>query len=549
MDKKVILAIGISLGIWIAWTLIFQPNKPTPQNPVVTETKTVETVKTETAPAAVKPAAELLSRPKVSTETKTNITTGVYSIVFSNRGARMESVTYGKRKIELVAGKEKHPVNGYLDFPLYTSRDELLKGSALDKELWELRSASATAVSYATALTIAGKPAELVKTYTFNEKGYYFDLSYRITNLAKDAMNIPAGTLRIATPDFLGPVLKNYEGNYNAPSSVYVEADSDSLDKGTKGGGIFSKAVDVGEAKKVKWAGVMSRFFTLALLPQNFTAEAAEWDGRKETKTFRTALVLGAETIAAGASTEKNVKVALAEKNKEILLSVDKSLKPGADVNKWIEPIRFGVMWLLLWINKFIGNFGVSIIILSVITKLIFLPLTQKSTESMKKMSELSPKINALKEKYKDKPEELQKATMELYKTAGVNPLGGCLPLIVQMPFFFALYSALSNSIDTLNAPFAFWIKDLSMPDTVAQVMGVNINILPILMTATTYVQQKFTTVDTGNQSQKIMMMMMPLLFIWIFWSMPSGLVLYWTVQNLLQIAHQFYVMKKPKKA
>ena len=106
MDKKVILAIGISLGIWIAWTLIFQPNKPTPQNPVVTETKTVETVKTETAPAAVKPAAELLSRPKVSTETKTNITTGVYSIVFSNRGARMESVTYGKRKIELVAGKE-----------------------------------------------------------------------------------------------------------------------------------------------------------------------------------------------------------------------------------------------------------------------------------------------------------------------------------------------------------------------------------------------------------------------------------------------------------
>jgi YidC/Oxa1 family membrane protein insertase len=549
MDKKVILAIGISLGIWIAWTLIFQPNKPVPQNPVVTETKTVETVKTETAPAAAKPAVELISRNKVNTETKTTITTGVYSIVFSNRGARMESVTYGERKIELVAGKEKHPVTGYLDFPLYTSRDELLKGSALDKELWELRSATVTTVSYAAALMIAGKPAELVKTYTFNEKGYYFDLSYRITNLAKDAMDIPAGTLRIVTPDFLGPVLKNYEGNYNAPSSVYVEADSDSLDKGTKGGGFFSKTVDVGEAKKVKWAGVMSRFFTLALLPQNFTAEAAEWDGRKETKTFRTALVLGAETIAAGASTEKNVKVALAEKNKEILASVDASLKPGADVNKWIEPIRFGVMWLLLWINKFIGNFGVSIIILSVITKAIFLPLTQKSTESMKKMSELSPKINALKEKYKDKPEELQKATMELYKTAGVNPLGGCLPLIVQMPFFFALYSALSSSIDTLNAPFLFWIQDLSMPDTVAQVMGVNINILPILMTATTYVQQKFTTVDTGNQSQKIMMMMMPLLFIWIFWSMPSGLVLYWTVQNLLQIAHQFYVMKKPKKA
>ena len=166
----------------------------------------------------------------------------------------------------------------------------------------------------------------------------------------------------------------------------------------------------------------------------------------------------------------------------------------------------------------------------------------------MKKMAELGPKMNELKTKFKDKPEQLQKATMELYKSAGVNPLSGCLPLIIQMPFFFALYSALSNSLDMWQSPFFFWIKDLSMPDTVGHIMGISINILPILMTVTTYFQQKLTTVDTGNQSQKIMMMLMPLMFIWIFWSMPSGLVLYWIIQNTLQIAHQLYIMRKPPK-
>jgi YidC/Oxa1 family membrane protein insertase len=137
-------------------------------------------------------------------------------------------------------------------------------------------------------------------------------------------------------------------------------------------------------------------------------------------------------------------------------------------------------------------------------------------------MQEIAPQIKKLQEKYKDKPDVLQKETMKLYKENNVNPLGGCLPLLLQMPFFFALYSALINSIDLWNASFMLWMKDLSMPDTVAYIAGIQINILPLLMTASTFIQQKQTTVDTGNQQQKILMYMMPILLLFIFWTMPQ---------------------------
>ena len=180
----------------------------------------------------------------------------------------------------------------------------------------------------------------------------------------------------------------------------------------------------------------------------------------------------------------------------------------------------------------------------SIITKIILLPLTQKSTESMKKLQALNPQITELREKYKDKPEVLNKKIMDLYKKNKVNPASGCLPLLLQMPFFFALYSALINAIDLWQAPFILWIQDLSLPDTIFKIYGFNINVLPIIMTGTTYLQQRMTTGEAVGQQQK-MLMFMPLIFIVIFWNMPSGLVLYWIMQNALQMLHQFYINRK----
>ena len=204
------------------------------------------------------------------------------------------------------------------------------------------------------------------------------------------------------------------------------------------------------------------------------------------------------------------------------------------------------MIWCLLAINKYIGNLGWSLVLFSLLSKIVFMPLTIKSNESMKKMQQLTPKLNEIKAKYKDKPDLMQKEMMKLYRENKVNPMGGCFPLLLQMPFFFALYSALINSIDLWNAPFIFWMKDLSMPDTVATVAGFSLNILPIIMTGTTFLQQKLSTVEAAGQ-QKALMMIMPLMFIFIFWNMPSGLVLYWALQNVFQIMHQLFINYRAK--
>ena len=283
----------------------------------------------------------------------------------------------------------------------------------------------------------------------------------------------------------------------------------DDFETTKKGGGFLSKGGTLNKKDgKIGWSGIASRYFLVIMIPQGFTGTGVVSDNREKTG-FRTGMYARIGEIKAGETVEKKFKVYLGERDKKKLGSVDPSIVDAADVSKWIEPIRFFVIWCLMGINKFIGNLGWSLVIFSIITKIAFMPLTIKSTESMKRMQMLTPKLNELKVKYKDKPDMLQKEMMKLYKDNKVNPMGGCLPILLQMPFFFALYSALINSLDLWQAPFIFWIKDLSMPDTVLTVSGFDLNILPLIMTATTFLQQKLTTVDTGQQ-QKIMMMVMP---------------------------------------
>jgi YidC/Oxa1 family membrane protein insertase len=210
------------------------------------------------------------------------------------------------------------------------------------------------------------------------------------------------------------------------------------------------------------------------------------------------------------------------------------------------------------WFYSFVPNYGVAIILLTIITKLLFFPLTLKSMQSMKAMQALQPQINALRSKYKTDPQRLQRETMELYRANKVNPLGGCLPMVVQIPIFYALYVALSVSVEMQNAPFicfgtlphwvpllggqALWICDLAAHDPTY--------ILPLLMGASMFVQQKMQPV-MGDPRQAKMMLFMPVLFTFMFLNLPSGLVLYWTLSNVLQIGQQKYMERgsvKPQK-
>lgn len=212
-----------------------------------------------------------------------------------------------------------------------------------------------------------------------------------------------------------------------------------------------------------------------------------------------------------------------------------------------MEYIVVPTLAIMRWFYHFVPNYGIAIIVLTVITKVLFFPLTVKSMTSMRAMQALQPQINALRSKHKSDPQRLQRETMELYRAHKVNPLGGCLPMVVQIPIFYALYDALSVSVDLQNAPFIcfghifgidFWICDLARHDPTY--------VLPILMGVSMFVQQKLTPV-MGDPRQAKMMLFMPVVFTFMFFNLPAGLVLYWTLSNVLQIAQQKYMERISK--
>jgi YidC/Oxa1 family membrane protein insertase len=213
-----------------------------------------------------------------------------------------------------------------------------------------------------------------------------------------------------------------------------------------------------------------------------------------------------------------------------------------------MEWLGVPILLLMTWVYERVGNYGLAIILLTLVTKVLFFPLTVKSMRSMKAMQALQPQINALRSKYKKDAQALQRETMELYRRHKVNPMGGCLPMIAQAPIFYALYLALSVSVELQNATFLcfgrlfgvdLWICDLATHDPTY--------VLPILMGVTMFVQQKMTPA-MGDPRQAKMMLMMPVIFTFMFLNLPSGLVLYWTVSNMLQIAQQYY-LDRPKAA
>lgn len=212
--------------------------------------------------------------------------------------------------------------------------------------------------------------------------------------------------------------------------------------------------------------------------------------------------------------------------------------------------IAVPILWFMHRFYDLTGNYGIAIILLTIITKVLFFPLTLKSMRSMKAMQAIQPHVNALRAKYKNDPQRVQREMMELYRQHKVNPLGGCLPMIVQIPIFYALYVALSVSAEIQNAPFIcigrvfgveLWICDLAAQDPTY--------VLPILMGVSMFIQQKMTPV-MGDPRQAKIMLLMPVVFTFMFLSLPSGLVLYWTLSNVLQIAQQYYMNRgiKPER-
>ncbi|MBI2089263.1 MAG: membrane protein insertase YidC [Deltaproteobacteria bacterium] len=289
----------------------------------------------------------------------------------------------------------------------------------------------------------------------------------------------------------------------------------------------------------VSWAGFGYTYFLFSLLPQG------EREYQLTAREAGPALIMQMRGLAAGdePGTDR-FTLFIGPKDLQILKSLDKGLERSIDFG-YFAFVAIPLLYVMHFSHRFTGSYGIDIILLTILIKILLAPLTHKSFVSMKQMQKLQPQMERLKERFKDDREKLNKETMELYRRNKVNPLGGCLPMLVQFPVFIGLYNALLTPIELRHASF-LWIKDLSRPDweSLPFTLGgwtLGIPVLTLLMGASMFLQQ-WMTPSAGDPNQRRMMLMMPVIFTVMFVTFPAGLTIYWLVNNILTIGQQYLI-------
>ncbi|MFT6178771.1 MAG: YidC/Oxa1 family membrane protein insertase [Akkermansiaceae bacterium] len=310
----------------------------------------------------------------------------------------------------------------------------------------------------------------------------------------------------------------------------------------------------------VNFAGVENQFFAIIISPKEAypaTFRAVQKDvelpaarGNETANSFNTNLSLRDEAIPAGESRSYTFDIFMGPKNNALIRSLEGDKGDVMNYGSWFGWISRPLNWTLNALSNLFGgqgwSWGWAIVVLTLIIRTIMWPLHAKSTRTMKRMSKLQPKIKALKEKYPEDPNKMNQEMMKLYKQYGVNPMGGCLPMLFQIPVFFGFYNMLQYAVELRNQPFLGWVDDLSQPDTIDYVMGLPINILPILMAVTMVIQMQITP-KTGDKMQQRIFMLMPLVFFFFCYNFASALALYWTTQNIFSIGQTWLMQKMPE--
>lgn len=373
----------------------------------------------------------------------------------------------------------------------------------------------------------------VAKIYRFQRSSYEIAVSYEITNGSAAAIQ-PFGyfqLLRDGTPPAGdSKMLPTFSG-----AAVYTEKEK------------FQKVpfsdIDKGKTPYPKnsndgWVAMLQHYFVSAWLaagkvPREF------YTRRLEENLYAAGVIVPSGEIEPGKSKTFSVTLYAGPEEPEKLSKIAPGLDLTVDFG-WLTIIAVPLFWVLAWLNQWVGNWGISIIVLTVIIKLLFYPLSEASYRSMAKMRVLAPKMQKLKDQYGNDRQRMQQAMMELYKTEKINPLGGCLPIVVQIPVFIALYWVLLASVELRHAPFMLWIDDLAAPDPWF--------ILPVLMGATMIIQTKLNP-EPPDPVQAKVMKIMPIAFSVFFFFFPAGLVLYWLVNNVLSIAQQWHINRVLERA
>ncbi len=547
MDNQRLMIWGL-FGVlaWITyqtWVSDFAP-KPVAVEPGQTETLSAPAEETE-LPALAAPAAGELDAPALAEEAAAEqpdaaptvktvtVTTDVYRLEISTRGGTIQGATLFKypvakdRPNELVELLSTDPATlGLIQTGLRSVGDGAepnhLATFETRSDSYDIGDADELMVPFTWTRPDG---VRVIKRFLFKRGEYALRIEQSVENGSEELWR-GAGYTQIQrvskeqersmfdvdSYSFSGPVV------YNGEKSEKYQHD-DLLEDGA----VTLKAVN-------GWIASIEHHFLSAAVPQRDTERTYSVSVKGGRST--TSMIGPAESIAPGSSKTYATTVFVGPKLQSQLEEIDETLKLTVDYG-WLTIISQPLFWLLSVVHDFVHNWGVAIIIVTLLIKLAFYKLTESSGRSMAKMRNLQPRMKALQDRYKDDKQALSQAMMELYKREKVNPAAGCLPILIQMPFFLAFYWVLLESVEMRQAPFALWITDLSTRDPYF--------ILPLIMGAAMFMQQKLNPAPTDPVQAKVMQIM-PVMFTAFFAFFPSGLVLYWVTNTVLSIAQQWKI-------
>jgi YidC/Oxa1 family membrane protein insertase len=542
-EQRALLATLLVVLIFLGWQY-FLPRPEEPPSPAKEATARQTAKPSALQPAmATPPLVPLRGRaasPRAP-EQEVVVDTEVIRAVFTTRGGVLKSWRLKRytledgRAVELVA-----PSSGPLG-PLFAWSGGLEEATylefAADKERLDLRSPAET--GSITLSSRAGGPLQLAKRLTFRRGSYRVEVQLFWKNSGQKPIAVAPGLAW--GPGFHDSL--NKQQSRLLPPTTWVDGRrvTDDVEK-LQGAASHSGLVS--------WTALHDPYFAAALLPEGKGVAAMV---RKEPTGQPLVTLAGpAQTLQPGGEAAQRFALYAGPKDLDLLKEAGQDLDNILDLG-WFDVLARPALYLLRFLYRFSGNYGLAIILVTLLQKIVFHPLTVKSLRSMQAMQALQPKLAALQERYKNNPQKKQQETMELYKKHGVNPVGGCLPMLLQIPIFIALYNALSSSVEMWRAPF-LWIKDLSQPDALftVDIWGLKnypFNLLALLMGASMFVQQKMAPAAGDPRQAKMMLYLMPTVFTFMFWTFPSGLVLYWLVNNILQIGQQYWMESRGKLA
>ncbi len=544
MERRALIAVVISLVILVLYQevvikrLYAPPPEPAPAEP--TGFHGAPATEPEPAPPSTDtlreaPAAQTAEAPVEGRDV--TVDTDLYRAVFTTAGARLKSL---KLKTHRTTVAQDSPPQ------------ELVLPSAsgalpLGIELRGAQGANDVAVTYQVDRQRLDLSADATGTVTFTgllegatiRKRFELQGDRYLLGLQIDVDNAPAEYTEVAI---------TWDGGRGGVDPIGGEVLFDSVLalQGTKLQRQYFKNLDSGEVLdgNIAWAGLSGNYFLAALVPDGGSENALRVWMKRFQETVVTQLLMPQGEFST------HVELFIGPKDIDRLDAAGHSLRRAVDLG-WFTFVALPMLQVLRHLNRFTGNYGVDIILLTILIKVLFYPLTKKSLQSMREMQKLQPEMAKIRERLKDKPEEMNKAVMEMYKRHKVNPLGGCLPMVLQMPVFIGLYQALRYAVELRHAPFLGWINDLSAPDRLGSVQlpfveHAGFPVLTLAMGASMFLQQ-WMTPSAADPTQQRMMLLMPVVFTFMFINFPAGLTLYWLVNNILTIAQQ-YVMNRTRQ-